>query len=55
PRLDRVLQRAGWESVTALREGRLATVDEILLNAPGPNLARGARRLAEAIHPHLLS
>ncbi len=55
PPLERVLERAGWESVTAVREKRVVTVDEIVLNAPGPNLARGARLLAAAIHPRSLS
>ena len=54
PPLERVLRRSGWESITAVREGRVVTVDEIVLNAPGPNLARAARLLAEVIHPEVM-
>lgn len=55
PPLERVIQRAGWEQVSAVREGRVMAVEEIYLNAPGPNLAQGARLLAAAIHPEVLS
>ena len=54
PPLERVLRRSGWESITAVREGRVVTVDEIMLNAPGPNLAQAARLLAEVIHPDVM-
>lgn len=51
-RLDpaRVRRRAGWEQVSAVRSGRVVAVNEILLNAPGPNLADGARELWRALH-----
>lgn len=49
PPLERVTQRPGWEQVG----GRVVAVDEIYLNAPGPNLAEGARLLATAIHPRV--
>lgn len=51
PRLERVRQRPGWQGLSAVRQGRVVAVEEILLNAPGPNLAEGALRLARAIHP----
>lgn len=53
PPLEQVSQRAGWDQVAAVREGRVVAVDEIWLNAPGPNLARGARLLSDVIHPEL--
>jgi iron complex transport system substrate-binding protein len=55
PPLKQVSQRAGWGQINAVREGRVVAVDEIWLNAPGPNLARGARLLADAIHPEVAS
>jgi iron complex transport system substrate-binding protein len=55
PPLEQVSQRAGWDQVNAVREGRVVAVDEIWLNAPGPNLARGAQLLADAIHPELVA
>lgn len=53
PPLEQVSQRAGWDQVNAVREGRVVAVDEIWLNAPGPNLAQGARLLADVIHPEV--
>lgn len=46
----RVLGRAGWEQVSAIRAGRVVAVNEIWLNAPGPNLAEGARQLWQALY-----
>ncbi len=51
PPLERVCARPGWERITAVREGRVVAVDEIVLNAPGPNLAQAAHMLAQAIRP----
>lgn len=51
PPLQRVIQRAGWEQVSAVRAERVVALDEIYLNAPGPNLVQGAHLLAAAIHP----
>lgn len=51
PPLERVYARPGWEEVTAVRQRRVVAVEEIVINAPGPNLARAARLLAQAIHP----
>lgn len=48
-RPDVVLQRPGWEHVTAVRQRRVIPANEIRLNAPGPNLLEGARELATII------
>ncbi|RIK42944.1 MAG: Fe3+-hydroxamate ABC transporter substrate-binding protein [Chloroflexi bacterium] len=45
-----VYRRPGWRELAAVRTRRVVTVDEMLLNSPGPNLVEGARRLAEVIH-----
>jgi iron complex transport system substrate-binding protein len=55
PPLEQVSQRTGWDQVNAVRARHVVTVDEIWLNAPGPNLARGARLLADVIHPEVAS
>lgn len=47
----RVLARAGWRNVSAVRSGRVVAVNEILLNAPGPNLVAGAQQVWEALYP----
>jgi len=49
PKVDEVAERPGWHGISAVRRGRIVAVDEIWINAPGPNLAQGARLLAEAI------
>ncbi|MCB0173442.1 MAG: ABC transporter substrate-binding protein [Anaerolineae bacterium] len=48
---ERVLARAGWSNVSAVRSGRVVAVNEILLNAPGPNLVEGAQQLWQALYP----
>ncbi|MBI4758071.1 MAG: hypothetical protein HY783_03580 [Chloroflexi bacterium] len=55
PTLGRVARRPGWDQVSAVREACVVAVDEIWLNAPGPNLARGARLLAAVIHPEVFT
>ena len=47
--LEKVYARPGWENVTAIKKGRVVSIPEIWINVPGPNLARGAEMLAEAI------
>ncbi len=49
PKLEQVYRRPGWRDISAVRQGRVVPVDEIWINAPGPNLAKGACLLAEAI------
>jgi iron complex transport system substrate-binding protein len=49
PDLAKVTARPGWEKVTAVQNGRIHAINEILLNAPGPNLADGAEQLAAII------
>jgi len=40
-----------WQSVDAVRAGRLVTIDDALLNRPGVTLGMAARSLARALHP----
>ena len=46
-------RRSGWESVKAVVNERVHTVDSDLLVRPGPRVLQGLRELAEAIHPQL--
>lgn len=43
--------RPGWGSMTAVREGTIVPVDDILVTRPGPRLAEGLAALTLAIHP----
>ena len=38
-----VLKRIGWENITAVRKRRIFSVEETLLNRPGPRLIDGAK------------
>jgi len=49
PDLEQVRRRPGWNEISAVRHDCIAPVDEIWINAPGPNLAKGARLLAESL------
>ncbi|MDQ7029529.1 MAG: ABC transporter substrate-binding protein [Ardenticatenia bacterium] len=51
PPLERVYARPGWEDVAAIRNRRVVAVNEIVLNAPGPNLVHAAHLLADVIAP----
>lgn len=46
-----VRERPGWGSMTAVREGAIRAVDDVIITRPGPRLAEGLAALALAIHP----
>lgn len=49
-----VLSRPGWESIKAVREGRVVGVpNEDIVVRPGPRLIEGLRLFAETLHPDL--
>lgn len=50
--VEKVLQRPGWENLTAVRTGRIHEVP-LVTKQPGPRLAAGLRAIASAIHPEL--
>lgn len=43
--------RPGWGSITAVRDGAIVPVDDILVTRPGPRLGEGLAALTLAIHP----
>lgn len=43
--------RPGWVAMTAVRDGRVRPVDDIVVTRPAPRLAEGLAALALAIHP----
>ena len=51
--LARVIEKRQWQSLRAVREGRVYCVPDELLNTPAPNLLKGLRALAGAIHPEI--
>ncbi|MEO8272683.1 MAG: helical backbone metal receptor [Chloroflexota bacterium] len=48
-----VKAREGWGGMTAVKEGRIVAVDDIVITRPGPRLAEGLKALVAAIHPEL--
>jgi iron complex transport system substrate-binding protein len=50
---DAVAQRPGWKGMTAIKEGAIFPIDDILVTRPGPRLVEGLEALIRAIHPEL--
>jgi len=49
-----VLERAGWQVISAVRNGRVyPIIDSNLTDRPGPRIVEGLEMLAEIIHPEL--
>jgi iron complex transport system substrate-binding protein len=52
---ENVAERAGWETLTAVQEGRVYAFDDNLVGRPGPRLVDGLEALAEFLHPELFA
>jgi iron complex transport system substrate-binding protein len=50
---EQVADRAGWDGMTAVKNGRIVAVDDVVITRPGPRLVDGLRALVAAIHPEL--
>lgn len=50
---DIVAQRPGWGDISAVREGAIRPVHDIVVTRPGPRIAQGLASVARAIHPEL--
>ncbi|HUG29441.1 MAG TPA: helical backbone metal receptor [Candidatus Limnocylindria bacterium] len=50
---EQVADRAGWGGMTAVKNGRIVAIDDIVVTRPGPRLVEGLRALVAAIHPEL--
>ncbi len=49
---ETVAQRQGWETMTAVDDGRVVVVSEdVVITRPGPRIVDGLEALARAIHP----
>jgi len=49
---ETVAQRQGWETMTAVDDGRVVVVSEdVVVTRPGPRIVDGLEALARAIHP----
>jgi iron complex transport system substrate-binding protein len=50
---EAVAARPGWDWMTAVKDGRIVAVDDIVITRPGPRLVQGLEALIRAIHPDL--
>jgi iron complex transport system substrate-binding protein len=50
---EQVTARAGWEGLTAIKEGCIYPFNDDLVSRPGPRLVDGLEELARLIHPEL--
>lgn len=51
---EQVGERPGWKVMTAVRNGAIRPVNDLIVTRPGPRLVEGLRELALAIHPDLV-
>lgn len=52
--VESVVERAGWEEITAVAEGELYPFDPSILSVPGPRLVDGFEEMAAILHPDLM-
>ena len=52
--LDELIRaRGGWESIRAVRDGRVIGIEENLMARPGPRMAAALEEIAAALYPEL--
>lgn len=51
--VESVKGRPGWSGISAVKNGRILTIDADIANRPGPRVVDALERLAAAIHPEL--
>ncbi|HEY8414627.1 MAG TPA: cobalamin-binding protein [Thermaerobacter sp.] len=44
-------KRKGWEGITAVREGRVYSIDDNIITRPGPRLVEGLEQIARWLYP----
>jgi cobalamin transport system substrate-binding protein len=49
-----VAKRPGWGDMTAVRQGSIFPIDDIIVTRPGPRLVDGLQALIQAIQPQLV-
>jgi iron complex transport system substrate-binding protein len=50
---EQVLARAGWDTLSAVKDGKIFTFDDNLVSRPGPRLVDGLIAMAKLLHPEL--
>ncbi len=49
-----VVERPGWDTMTAVKDGAIRPIDDTMITRPGPRLFLGLQLLASTIHPDLV-
>jgi iron complex transport system substrate-binding protein len=50
---DAVAKRDGWKGITAVKNGDVRPVNDVIVTRPGPRIGEGLAALALAIHPEI--
>lgn len=50
---EKIMQRANWQNVNAVKNRKVYAVDDNLVNRPGPRIVDGLEELAKLIHPEI--
>ena len=50
-----IAKRAGFASLTAVKDGHVYVIDDDIIARPGPRLAQGLQELVKMIHPEAYS
>jgi iron complex transport system substrate-binding protein len=51
--VESVMQRPGWQAITAVKQQRVEPIDDNLVSRPGPRIVEGLEAAAKIIHPEL--
>ena len=51
--VEEVTGRSGWDGITAVRDGAIHPIDDIIVTRPGPRLTEGLLLLLSTIHPEV--
>jgi iron complex transport system substrate-binding protein len=51
--VEMVKERPGWSVITAVKNGAIYPIDDILISRPGPRIIDGLEALTRIIHPEL--
>jgi iron complex transport system substrate-binding protein len=52
---EAVAKRPGWGDMTAVKDGNIFPIDDIVVTRPGPRLVDGLQAIIATIHPQLVS
>lgn len=51
--VDKIKERAGWDTLKAVQDGKVVPFNDDLISRPGPRMIDGLEELVKVIHPEL--